>query len=226
MHEIPEVRPHVTEYRRHRLSCPHCQAVTCAPLPTAAADGYGPRTQAITALLAGGHRLGKRAISQAMSDRFGLPISPAAVCGLQAKTARALASIPAAARAHTRTQPATVDETGWKPGRVKAWLWAAVPSAGTAFVIRLTRGRTAFDDLVGPTPPILTTDRYGVYTHLPSDRRQVCWAHLRRDFQAMIDRANAGSGVGTDLLLHADILFEHWQRVRDGTRTRAGFRSR
>ena len=50
------------------------------------------------------------------------------------------------------------------------------------------------------------------------------WAHLRRDFQAMMDRTNAGSGIGEDLLLHADILFEHWQRVRDGTRTRRWFR--
>ena len=90
----------------------------------------------------------------------------------------------------------------------------------------MTRGRAAFDDLVGPAPPVLTTDRYGVYTHLPADRRQVCWTHLRRDFQAMIDRRNSGSGVGADLLLHADILFGHWNRVRDGTLTRAGFRSR
>lgn len=63
-------------------------------------------------------------------------------------------------------------------------------------------------------------------THLPAGRRQVCWAHLRRDFQAMIDRANAGSKVGEDLLLHADILLGQWKRVRDGTLTRAGFRSR
>lgn len=226
VHEVPEVRPHVTEYRRHRLTCPHCSAVTCAPLPTDAADGYGPRCQAITALLAGGHRLGKRAISQAMSDLFGLSISPAAVCDLQAKTAQTLAPIHAAALAYTRTRPANVDETGWKQGPLKAWLWAAVTTAVTAFVIRRTRGRSAFDDLVGPAPPVLTTDRYGVYTHLPGDRRQVCWAHLRRDFQAMIDRQNAGSGIGADLLTHADILFEHWQRVRDGTLSRAGFRSR
>lgn len=226
VHEVPEVRPHVTEYRRHRLTCPHCQAVTCASLPAGTADGYGPRTQAITALLAGGHRLGKRAISQAMSDLFGLPISPAAVCRLQAKTAQALAPIHEEALASTRTQPANVDETGWRQGRARAWLWVAVTATVTAFVIRLTRGRTAFDDLVGPAPPVLTTDRYGVYTHLPGDRRQVCWAHLRRDFQAMIDRQNAGSGIGTDLLIHADILFDHWQRVRDGTLSRAGFRSR
>ena len=70
---------------------------------------------------------------------------------------------------------------------------------------------------------MLTTDRYSVYTRLAGDRRQVCWAHLRRDFQAMIDRRNSGSTVGEDLLLHADFLFEHWQKVRDGTRTRRRF---
>lgn len=148
------------------------------------------------------------------------------MCDLQARPAAALEPVHAGAVAYTRTRPANVDETGWKQGRDKAWLWAAITAAVTAFLIRLTRGRSAFDDLVGPSPPVLTTDRYGVYTHLPGDKRQVCWAHLRRDFQAMIDRGNAGSGVGEDLLLHADILFRQWGRVRDGTRTRRGFRTR
>src|SRR6266536_991802 len=226
VHEVPAVRPVVTEYRRHRLACPRCAAVTCAALPAEATGGYGPRTQAICALLAGGHRLGKRAIGQLMGDLFGLPISPAAVCDLQAKTAAALEPIHAAALAYTRTQPAHVDETGWTQGRATAWLWAAVTAGVTAFLIRLTRGRAAFDDLMGDTPPVLTTDRYGVYTHLPAAKRQVCWAHLRRDFQAMIDRRNEGSALGADLLAHADILFDHWQRVRDGTLSRAGFRTR
>ena len=226
VHEVPEVRPQVTEYRRHRLACPGCGAITCAPLPADAVGGYGPRAQAVCALLAGACRLGKRATAQVMGDLFGLPISPAAVCDLQVRTAAALAPAHTAAVEYTRTRPANIDETGWREGRAKAWLWVAVTAAVTAFVIRLTRGRTAFDDLVGATPPVLTTDRYGVYTHLPADRRQVCWAHLRRDFQAMIDRTNAGSEIGADLLLHADILFDHWERVRDGTLTRAGFRSR
>lgn len=225
VHEIPEVEPHVTEYRRHRRACPGCGAVTCAPLPTGAAGGYGPRVQAVCGLRAGGHRLGKRAVRPAMGDRFGLPISPAAVCDLPARTAAALGPVHAGALTHTRTQPANVDETGWKQGRDKAGLWAAITATATAFRIRLTRGRSAFDDRVGPAPPVLTTDRYGVYTHLPGDKRQVCWAHLRRDFRAMIDRRNAGAGVGEDLLLHADILFRHWGRVRDGTLTRRGFRT-
>jgi transposase len=226
VHEVPAVRPHVTEYRRHRLACPGCGAITCAPLPAAAADGYGPRAQAVCALLAGVCRLGKRATARVMGDLFGLPISPAAVCDLQRKTAAALEPAHAAAVDYARTRPANVDETGWREGRTRAWLWAAVTATVTAFLIRPTRGRAAFDDLVGPAPPVLTTDRYGVYAHLPADRRQVCWAHLRRDFQAMIDRRTVGSPVGEDLLAHADILLGHWGRVRDGTLTRAGFRAR
>ena len=224
VHDVPLVRPHVTEHRRHRLTCPGCGAVTCAPVPTDAATGYGPRARAVCALLSGGCRLGKRAVSQLMGDLFGLPVSPAAVCALQADTAAALAPIHAAALDFTRTQPANVDETGWTQGRTKAWLWVAVTAPVTAFLLRLTRGRTAFDDLVGGTPPVLTTDRYGVYDHLPTARRQVCWAHLRRDFQAMIDRRNAGAGIGEELLAHADILLRQWKRVRDGTLSPEGFR--
>ena len=31
--ELPPVRPHVTEYRRHRLACPRCGRLACAELP-------------------------------------------------------------------------------------------------------------------------------------------------------------------------------------------------
>lgn len=63
-----------------------------------------------------------------------------------------------------------------------------------------------------------------MYDHLPGDRRQACWAHLRRDIQATIDRANGGSEIGADLLAHADILLDQWERLRDGTLARRGFR--
>jgi transposase len=226
VHEIPAVRPHVTEYRRHRLACPHCATVTCAELPADAASGYGPRAQAVCALLSSGFRLGKRAVSLICRDLFGLSIGPAAVCGLEVKTAAALKPVAEQALAYTHGKPANVDETGWKQGGRSAWLWVAVTSRVTAFLVRLTRGRTAFDDLVGSTPGILTTDRYRVYDHLRVDRRQVCWAHLRRDFQAMIDRQNTGSVVGEDLLTYADIALNRWGRVRDGTLSRAGFKRR
>ena len=62
--EVPEVRPHVTKYRRHRLTCPGCGATTCAPLPAEASSGYGPRAEAACALLAGGHHVQAAALTE------------------------------------------------------------------------------------------------------------------------------------------------------------------
>jgi len=176
-------------------------------------------------MLTGSCRLGKRGVSQLFDDLFGRPISPAMVCKLQRKTAAALRPIADEALVYTRGHPANVDETGWKEGHTRAWLWVAVTTFVVAFLIRTSRGRTAFDDLRCGSTAVHTTDRYPVYTHLPEHKRQVCWAHLRRDFQAMIDRNGAGTPIGKALLECSDRLFEHWYRVRDGTLKRATFRS-
>ena len=222
--EIPPVRPHVTEYRRHRLPCPRCGRVTCPALPADARGGYGPRVQAVCALLAGAYRVGKRGVARLCGDLLGVPISPAAVCDLQHKTAAALELVVRAAHEHVAGKPANVDETGWREGRSRVWLWVAVTAWVTVFLVRPSRGRKVLGELIGGRPGVLTTDRYTAYAHLPPDERQVCWAHLRRDFQAMIDRRNDGASIGEDLLLHADILLGQWKRVRDGTLTRRGFR--
>ncbi len=222
--EIPPVRPHVTEYRRHRLPCPRCGKVNCPALPSYARGGYGPRVQAVCALLSGAYRVGKRGVARLCGDLFGVHISPAAVCALQHKTAAALEPVVRAAHAHVAGKPANVDETGWREGRKRGWLWVAVTAGATVFLIRLSRARKVLGELIEGRAGVLTTDRYPAYDHLPVSQRQVCWAHLRRDFQAMIDRRNDGSGVGEDLLMYADILLIQWKRVRDGTLTRRGFR--
>jgi transposase len=196
-----------------------------AAVPVEATTGYGPRAQAVAALLTGSCRLGKRGTSRLFDDLFGLPLSPATVCTLQHRTAEALKPVAEEALLYTRGQPANVDETGWKQGRDRAWRWAAVTTFVVAFLIRKTRGRTAFDDLRGGSTAVHTTDRFPVYAHLDPHKRQLCWAHLRRDFQAMVDRGGSGAAIGAPLLACSDALFEHWYRVRDGTLARSTFRS-
>ena len=224
--DLPAKLSHVIHHRRHTLTCPHCQELTAADAVPAAASGFGPKITAATAYLSGVGRLSKRSIRRLFADLCGIPMSLGSVCKLEAKVSRALAPIHEEALQHVRGRDANVDETGWKQGAKKAWLWVAVTQCVSVFLIRMHRNRAAFDDLVGPAPGVLTTDRFPVYTHLAGEKRQICWAHLRRDFQAMIDRNNAGSKFGEALLLHADILSEHWQKVRDGTRTRRWFARR
>ena len=71
--------------------------------------------------------------------------------------------------------------------------------------------------------PIVMSDRFPAYEWIELKSRQICWAHLRRDMQAMIDRDGGGAEVGRRLLWQSDKLFDAWHKVRDGTIQRSTF---
>lgn len=224
--ELPPVRPDVTEYRMHTLTCPRCGASTAAAAPPESAREYGPSLQASLSLLSAGYRLAKRSVQGLASDLLGVEISTGQICALERETARALEPVAAEAREYVRGRPANVDETGWKQGRAKAWLWVAVTKFVTVFAIASSRGRGAFEDLIGPSYRwVVTSDRFSAYNGRPPDQRQVCWAHLQRDFQAMVDRGGAAKGIGEDLRALGEELLRQWKRVRDGARTRRQFQA-
>ena len=103
------------------------------------------------------------------------------VCKLQHTTARALAPVAEAALVYTRDHPANVDETGWKQGRQRAWLWVAVTTFVVAFLIRRTRGRAAFDDLrAGSTAGPHDGPVSGVHPPVPAQAAGVLGAPAAR----------------------------------------------
>jgi transposase len=102
----------------------------------------------------------------------------------------------------------------------------AVTSWVTVFVVRMSRGGHIARELLGETfAGILVTDRYSAYNWYPVRWRQVCWAHLLRDFEAMRGRGGRSEEIGGALLAQAHQMFTWWHRVREGTLTRATFRS-
>jgi transposase len=223
--ELPPIRPEVTEYQLHRLRCPRCGVTTCASLPAGVPMGsQGPRLQAVLALMSGAYRMSKRMVRTFCADVLGVPICAGQVCASEAQTAAATDAVVKELRGYVRSQPANVDETGWWQGRDRGWLWAAVTQAVTVFTIALSRAGSVAQGLIDPSAgQIITTDRYKGYLWLPLRQRQVCWAHLVRDFQAMVDRASAGSAIGEELLCCAEELFTWWHRIRDGTLKRTTF---
>ena len=223
--ELPPIRPEVTEYQLHRLRCPRCHLSTCASLPAGVpTGGQGPRLQAILALMTGAYRMSKRMVQTFCGDMLGVPVCAGQVCASEAETAAATDAVVAELRDYARCQPANVDETGWRQERQRGWLWTVVTRAVTVFTIALSRAGSVAQGLVDPAAgQIITTDRYKGYLWLPLRQRQVCWAHLIRDFQAMVDRASAGNPIGEELLCCAEDLFTWWYRVRDGTMSRATF---
>jgi transposase len=224
--EVPPIQPVVDEYRLHRLRCSRCGTSTCAALPPGVPTGaFGPRLRAILSVLAGAYRLGKRPIRRLADDLLGLSLSTGMISRLERQAAAELEAPVEELRAYVReATSAHIDETSWKQGRAKAWLWVAVTKLVTVFGIATSRGAEIAKGLLGTAPQkVVICDRLKSYHWIR--RRQFCWAHLRRDFQAMIDRGGASAEVGRCLLRHSDRLFDWWHRVRDGTMSRATLRS-
>jgi transposase len=223
--EVPPVRPVVDEYRLHRLRCSRYRSSTCAALPQGVPAGaFGPRLRAILSVLAGAYRLGKRPIRQMAHDLFGLSISTGMICRLERQGAVEVRAPVEELRDHVRqADSAHIDESTWKQGRDKAWLWVAVTQLVTVFTIAPSRGAEVARAMLGTAArKVVICDRLKSCNWIK--RRQFCWAHLRRDFQAMIDRGGEAAEIGQRLMEHSDALFGWWYRVRDGTLARSSFR--
>src|SRR3954453_24225638 len=225
--EVPPVLPVVDEYRLHRLTGPRCRTSTRATLPPGVPRGaFGPRLRAILSVLAGGYRPGKSPIRQLASDLLGLTISVGMICRLERQSADELEAPVEGLREYIREAAVThIDETSWWQGREKMWLWTAVTRLVTVFTIAPSRGADVARDMLGTdAQKVVISDRLTSYSWIK--RRQFCWAHLNRDFQAMVDRGGESAEVGRLLLGHSERLFDWWHRVRDGTMTRGTLRSR
>jgi transposase len=226
--EIPPMKPVVTEYQWHQLVCAACGEVTRAPWPEGVPSGtYGPRVQATVSLCTGAYRLSKRTTQQMMDEVFGVPMSVGTLGPLEQATTAAVAAPVEEARRYVHEQAvAHLDETSWRQGGKRAWLWVAVTCWVTVFVVRMSRGGHVARELLGETfAGILVTDRYSAYNWYPVRWRQLCWAHLLRDFEAMRGRGGRSEEIGDALLAQAHQMFTWWHRVRQGTLKRSTFRS-
>jgi transposase len=115
-----------------------------------------------------------------------------------------------------------IDETPTKESSKKSWLWTFVASTYTFFTLRTTRAAMVLEELLtSDFSGVVNRDRAKMYwkcKHL-----QWCWAHLKRDFQALIDDPDhQAKRLGRDLMRPTKEMFRHWSRCRDGTITRAG----
>ncbi len=223
--ELPRVEPIVTEYELHSLEC-ECGVTTRAELPRGVPSGaFGPSVVATVAVLMGVYRLSKRAVPELMRDLFGLSMSVGAVIGCQQVASDALEpAVEEAKAAVVETPIKYADETGWREGRRRAFLWTVVTPKLTLFMVHARRNSDAARALLGKACGVLISDRHGAYNWWSTAMRQFCWSHLKRDFQAITERGHQSAVIGAALLEEVDRMFGWWHRVRDGTLKRATFR--
>ena len=220
--ELPVVVPDVVEYQLHRLRCPCCHTSTCGTLPPGIQGQFGPRLEATLALLAGRYRQGLRPVVDLADQLWGLDLSTGMVSKLRQRTAAALLLPWFEVLKYVRKQHVNIDETPWREHKKRAYLWAVVTPLAALF--RIAPGRTAevAQRLLGQQyAGVATCDRLKSYWWIK--RLQWCWAHLRRDFQAMIDRGQPGQVIGQGLLEQSNRLFHLWHQLGAGQLSRRRF---
>ncbi len=231
--ELPEIRPDVTDYELHELGC-ECGARTRASLPAGVPQGaFGPRLIATVALCTSRYRMPKRTVQEFLRDLLGIEMALGSISKMEQFVSQAIAAPVEEARAAVREQAvAHQDETGWYEGpqqgrKARAWLWVAVTALVTVFRIARSRGADVTKEMLGEDfRGFLVVDRWAAYRWVARGMRQLCWAHLIRDFCCFADRGGEGGKIGKQLLATTELMFRWWHRIRDGTLTRRTFQRR
>lgn len=224
--DLPKIKPVVTEYQRLRLECPNCGRIVLAKLPAGVPPGgFGPGVITAVTMLGGMCRLSHRLTVELLGNLFELSISTGMITKLRRIGQQALqpvhADIAAAVRA---SETIHADETGWVEANAKAWLWTAVAPFATLFLIRRSRTGEVARELIGEDfEGVVITDRFTSYHWIAKTLRQFCWAHLLRDFQAMIDVDGQAGETGALLKGLGRELIHRWKKWKAGTITRTTF---
>lgn len=226
--DLPPIEPQVTEYLQPYYRCRDCGALVYQPLPEQIKRRYfGPGLLALVGILTGSLNSSKRKALALINEVFGVPMSLGGLSACEAQISQALAEPHQQLLEHMQQQPiAHADETGWPRGnRQKGWLWTLCCTTAAVFMIQAGRGQAAAQKLLGAFSGILHSDRWSGYNCF-RNWRQLCWAHLKRDFQGLSESKGSMGRIGSQLFsLSKEILYLR-KRVRDGTLSWGTFQSR
>jgi len=220
--ELPVISVHVTEHRCQRVRCAGCGERTRGQLGSEVhQSAFGPRFQAAVATLSTRNRISRRDVVELCEQLFSSRISAGTVDAILARTAEALSEPHADLLEELRgARAVNMDETGWRTAGERRALWGIFDQRHAYLHIASDRHEQHAKQLLADTEAIVTSDRWWAYAHLPLARRQLCWAHLRRDFAAHAEGLAAEKEFGehglelSDRVFWAYEVFQHTQDRR------------
>jgi transposase len=230
--EIPPLEPIVTEHQFFSMTCKCCgqenQASSMSQIISQ--GGYGTRVAAYVGLFSSQYRQSYRQIKNIMAAVFGIEMSLGSINHLRTEVSESVSSAVTAAIGYIQQQPTVgVDETGFKQrngdgqnaAKTSGWLWVAVTPLIICFQVILSRGAAAAQTFLGAAfAGFIISDRCPAYNWVDVANRQVCWAHLKRDFIQMSERVGVSAQIGESLLAQEKQLFNLWHHFRTEQLTR------
>jgi transposase len=167
------------------------------------------------------NRVSRRDATELARELFGVEVSTGTVDAIVQRAGEALAAPHTRLEQEIKRSPVVnIDETGWKTGGDRRMLWGALTRRTAVFRIAAGRHAAEAQAMLGERyEGIVCSDRWAAYDYLDPTRRQICWAHLLRDFTAHSEGMGEQEDFGSAGLVVARELFEAWQQFQqDGER--------
>ena len=217
--EIPPIKPLITEYQLHKLSCQVCGKETRASLPKGVSTScFGPRLTAMIGLSVGRFRLSRRLVEELFQDFFGTKISLGSISNLEKVLTVALEKPVVAAREFAQKQAVgNADETGFRQKNVKSYLWVLVTHLVTVFQVWPNRNQAGAESLLGEIAErTIGSDRFSSYNYIANKNRQLCLEHLKRDFVGLSEKAGEVGVLGLHLASDVKQVLKIHREYKEG----------
>jgi transposase len=188
VHDIPTVRPVITEHRLHRRRC-GCGQVSVADAPPGVAGPvqYGPSLRALAVYLLVFQHVPVARTAQLIADLTGARPSTGWVTTALAEAAAALVEVEKLIKSLiVLAHVLHVDETSVSVAGARWWLHVAGTEKLTAYLLHRSRGRAAVTEF-GVLPAyrgVAVHDALSIYDAYLDAGHALCGAHLARELTA------------------------------------------
>lgn len=200
--DLPPIRPWVTQFILHYGKCSRCGREMVGRHPRQTSQSFrvgsvqlGPGVLGLSAFLnkVAGVSYGKMAAL--LQEMAGLQVSRSALCRALLRMAKTLAPLYEELKEKIRTSPVVhPDETSWREGGHKVWLWVFTNGHETVYSIQPGRGYAQAVAILGADfSGVLVADGWAPYQKFEQATHQTCLAHLLRRCEEMQEKATAES---------------------------------
>lgn len=188
--DIPQIEPTTTEFEIHYGRCTRCHRVVQGREARQISDArgavggvqIGPNTIAMTAHLNKACGMSYERIAEVLAQMFGLRVNRSTLARSLLRLGRKAAPTYTNLIERVRGSPVvSPDETGWRIGGDKAWLWTVATPDTTVYQIEQGRGYAEAAKLLGEDfEGVLCVDGWAPYRGFDHAQIQTCLAHLLR----------------------------------------------
>ncbi|MGX6643087.1 IS66 family transposase [Legionella pneumophila] len=219
VYELPKVKLRVTEYRLAKGQCSCCGLNHVAHLPEGVTWGItGPHLTSFMSHMVSKYKLSRRELVEFLKEHYGFSLSLGSVFNKQKLVNKALDEpVKALLEQIKQSICVNMDETSHRRDGTTQWLWGMMSPKAAFFSIETSRGKKVIHRLMEGFEHIIISDRYAAYNYFDSDKRQVCWSHLKRDFTRISEKKDEViARIGKNLLRCQAELFEIWHQFKQG----------